>query len=428
MSPSRRLVLVDPGLASGVGHHSDVNSLLLPPLLQRGWTVEIWADAAAADDPQLAAGLPGLRPLLRDGGYIDPRHWCDLPGSLHQARLLHQQLRSAATGEPVAVWLTHSLVPFQLIALAQVLQRQAPARVVISLMFAPGEVFAGQPELDLGAQRLAAQLNARSALAALAVAVARGNHQLRLCAGSRQLIALYTPLCQAAGLAPPQLHPSLVSGDGAGFDGAASDGAASDGAAGPPQVLLHWGDRKPDKGRELALGLLEHLLGAPALPPALARTQWCFHASSHQPPPEREAELLVQAGQDRRIRVLEGPVPRPQMLEELARSDVALLPYCPLAYAERSSGVLWLYGSARLARQHQARVVGYPGGWLEAEAKALGMDWQALPSDPSAEQVLDRVAQAQQAPIAPPGAYGQQVLANSFARWLVQRLDAVNLS
>jgi len=425
MSPSRRLVLFDPGLASGVGHHSDVNGLLLPPLLKRGWNLELWADAAAALDPQLATSLPGLRPLLSDGGYIDPRHWCDLPGSLHQARLLHQQLANAASGEPVAVWLAHSLLPFQLIALAQLLQRQGPAKVVISLMFAPGEVFAGQPELDLGAQRLAAQLNARSALAALAVAVARGKHQLLLCACSHQLIALYTPLCQAAGLAPPQLHPSLVSGDRESFDGASFAAAAA-----PPQVLLHWGDRKPDKGRELALSLLEHLLSDPALPPDLARAQWCFHASSHQPPTAREAELLVRASHDRRMRVLEGPVPRPQMLQELARSDVALLPYCPLAYAERSSGVLWLYGSARLARQRPARVVGHPAGWLAAEAQALEMTWQPLPPNPSAEQVLDRLAQALQAPApaAPQGSYGQQVLGNSFASWLVQRLDADNLS
>jgi hypothetical protein len=118
------------------------------------------------------------------------------------------------------------------------------------------------------------------------------------------------------------------------------------------------------------------------------------------------------------------------MLQELARSDVALLPYCPLAYAERSSGVLWLYGSARLARRQPALVVGHPAGWLAAEAQALEMTWQPLPPNPSAEQVLDRLAQALQAPApaAPPGSYGQQVLGNSFASWLVQRLDADNLS
>ena len=53
-------------------------------------------------------------------------------------RLLHQQLDGAASGEPVAVWLAHSLVPFQLIALAQLLQRQAPARVVIDDLVALG--------------------------------------------------------------------------------------------------------------------------------------------------------------------------------------------------------------------------------------------------------------------------------------------------
>jgi hypothetical protein len=114
------------------------------------------------------------------------------------------------------------------------------------------------------------------------------------------------------------------------------------------------------------------------------------------------------------------------MMQELARSDAALLPYCPLAYSERSSGVLWLYGSARLALQQQPRVVGHPGGWLAAEAQALGMTWQPLPPKPSAEDALDRVAQALQtrASTAPPNAYGQQVLGNSFASWLVQRLDA----
>ncbi len=425
MGRSRRLVLLDPGLASAVGHHSDVNTCLLPALRRRGWQVELWADAQAAQDPALAAQLPELRPLLHNGGYIDPRHWCDLPGTLHQAALLRPQLEAAAGVDPtpVAAWVAHSLVPFQLIALAQLLQRQPPAQVVISLMFAPGEVFAGQPELDLQAQRQAAELNARSALAALALAASRGGHQLLLCAGSQQLIARYTPLCAAAALPPPQLHPSVVGSDDLITGTWGADGAAAAGAV--EQVLLHWGERKPDKGRELALAVLEQLLCGAALPESLRQARWCFHAASRQPPPSAETELLMRACQHPRIRVLEGPLPRSAMLQELGHSSVVLLPYCPLAYAERSSGVLWLYGAARRARRLPARVVGYGGGWLAAEVPALGLHWQPLTPTADPAAALAGLGQALQAPTGPAleAPYGQQVLGQHWGNWLADRFE-----
>ncbi|MEB3276132.1 MAG: hypothetical protein VKM92_04105 [Cyanobacteriota bacterium] len=452
MGRSRRLVLLEPGLASAVGHHSDVNACLLPALRRRGWQPELWADVRAADDPALAARLPALRPVLREAGYIDPRHWCDLPGSLHQAGLMRAQLESAASGsEPVAVWLAHSLVPFQLIALAQLLQRQPSAQVLISLMFAPGEVFAGQPELDLQAQRQAAELNTRSALAALALAARRGGHQLLLCAGSQQLINRYTSFCATAGLPAPQLHPSVVGSadliagswgaDAAAADGRAIEGRATDAA--PEQVLLHWGERKPDKGRDLALAVLKQLLSGAPLPDVLARTHWCFHAASRQPPPSAETELLQRARQHPRIRVLEGPLPRPAMLQELGHSRAVLLPYCPLAYAERSSGVLWLYGAARLARRLPARVVGHSGGWLAAEVPALGLHWQPLTPSASAAVAAGPSAAASASDAAAASAalsalelalqalpgpalvtpYGQQVLGQHWGDWLADLLD-----
>jgi hypothetical protein len=424
MSQSRRLVLLDPGLASVVGHHGDVNNLLLPALQQHGWRVELWADVEAAADPQLASQLPGLRPLLREAGYIDSRHWCDLPGSLHQAALLRPQLEAAATGEPVAVWLAHSLLPFQLIALTQLLQRQPPAHVVISLMFAPGEVFHGQPELDLKSQRQAASLNARTALAALALAVARGGHKLLLCSGSLHLIERYTPLCLAAGLQPPTLHPALVLCNGI---AAIAPGVVDQ--ASRPQVLLHWGDRKPDKGRELALAVLERLLRGAGLPPALEGVAWVFHAASNQPPPAREAELLLRASRDSRIRVIEGAVPRVAMLQELAHSGLALLPYCPEAYAERSSGVLWLYGATRVAQGLPARVLGYADGWLASEVPALGLHWHTLPPKATAEAAIEAIAQALQAPMGTEllTPYGREVLGSSWGAWLRERLDADRL-
>ena len=419
MSESRRLVVLDPCFASAVGHHADVNALLMPMLQQQGWRPELWADAAAAGQ----VALPGLRPLLRNGGYIDPRHWCDLAGSLHQAALLRPQLEVAAAGnEPVAVWLAHSLVPFQLIALAQQLQRVPASRVVVSLMFAPGELFDGQADLDLDAQRSAAALNARSALAALALACSRGRHQLLLCAGSQQLIERYSPLCAAVGLEKPLLHPALVVGD----DLPAVPAA---GASAPQQVLLHLGDRKPDKGRELALAVLERLLQKATLPEPLQKVHWWFHAASREPPVPAEAELLLRASADAQITVLEGPLPRPQLQQQLAQSSLALLPYCPKAYTERSSGVLWLYGAARFAAQQCPRVVGHAGGWMAAEAQALGLLWRPLPIQSAADLVFEVMAEALAAPIPQPplSPYGQQVLGSGFGAWLVERLAADSL-
>lgn len=423
MTDTRRLVLFDPGLDSGIGHHADLNAQLLPALQAAGWCVELWADARAGDDPQLAAQLPGLRPLLRNAGYIDPRHWCDLSGSLHQAALLRPQLQAALAGAPVQVWLAHSLLPFQLIALAQLLQQQPPARVLISLMFPPEEVFAGQPGFDLQAQRQAVLPTTRTALAALALAVQRAGHQLLLGAASEQLIASYAPLCAAVGLPPPRLHPAPVVG-----------GALAGGGSQAASLLLHWGERKPDKGRELALALLAALLDGVPLPPPLQSQRWLFHASGREPPPPAEVALLQRAAADPRIRLLEGTIPRPQMLAELAACELALLPYCPRAYAGRSSGVLWLYGAARLAREQPARVLGRSGGWLAAEAPALGLSWQSLPEPllqpPDASALLAAMAATLHAPAPQPWItpYGREVLGGDWRTWLVERLNADRMS
>ena len=421
MGQSRRLVVVDPGLSGPVGHHADLNRELLPALAADGWETEVWADAACIDLGE-AFRLAGLRAVLREAGYIDPRHWCDLQGSLHQARLLHPQLQKAAAGPPVAAWLAHSLLPFQLIGLAQLLQRQPPARVVVSLMFAPGEVFAGQQDHDLRDLRLAAEASSRAALAALAVACERGAHQLVLGAGSRQLMERYAPLCAASGLPAVLLHPAVVA--------AAPQPAGALGAsAAGPRILLHWGERKPDKGRELALAVLAQLLQGEHLPAALQRASWCFHAAGSSLNPG-ERELIEQLQALPAVTVLEGPIARSSMEAQLGSCDLALLPYCPLAYAERSSGILWLYASARLSQGQAARVVGCRGGWLEREARDLNLGWQALPADATGQQALQAIADGL---AADPGAaglngYARELFGQGFGSWLADRIGADNLS
>jgi len=413
----RRLVLLDPGFHSAVGHHADLNAALAPALLAQGWDVEIWADAQAAADPRLVEQLPGLRPLLQHAGYIDPRHWCDLSGSLHQAALLRPQLAAAAEGGAVQAWLAHSLLPFQLIALAQLLQHQPPATVLISLMFAPGEVFGGQSGLSLTDQRQAAELNARTAIAALARSARQAGHRLLLAAASQDLIEHYAPLCAAADLPAPLLHPSPLGG---------VEPLCRPEPQEPPQVILHWGERKPDKGRELALAVLEQLLSDAPLPAALQQVHWCFHASSREPPDAAEQALLQRAACHPRISVLEGGQSRERMLQELARSSAALLAYSSVAYAERSSGVFWLYAAVRLACGLPAPLLLHPSGWLWREAQAFGVPCVALPEPATAAEALQRLAEVLQLSATAPALtpYGQSVVGQPWDQWVVDQLEA----
>lgn len=419
-TPLRRLVLLDPGLNSAVGHHADLNGLITPALIDAGWSPEIWADVDATSDPRLAGQLPGLRPLLRDAGYIDPRHWCDLAGSLHQAELLLPQLTEAARGAAVQNWLAHSLLPFQLIALAQLLQHQPSAKVLISLMFAPGEVFGGQSGFAMADQRKAAELNTRTAIAALARAAQQAGHHLTLATASQALIDRYAPLCAAAGIPVPHLHPSPLVG---------TELLSATAEIAPPQLLLHWGERKPDKGRKIALAVLEELLQDPPLPADLQGMQWCFHASSREPADLAEKELLQRAARHPHIRILEGNTSRKQMLQELARSSAALLAYSPLAYAERSSGVFWLYASTRLACGRPAPVVIPRGGWLWREAEAFGLPCAELPKNATGAETLQCLAEVvQQAPNTPTlTAYGENIVGQPWDRWLVNQLLADKL-
>jgi hypothetical protein len=420
-----RVVIVDPSYASGVGHHHDLNTALGSALTAAGHTVEVWADAA----------LPGsavVRQVSSGCGYVDQRHWADLAGSLYLAARLRRQLEaavaadSAAGSPPVHAWLAHSLLPFQLIALAQLLQHQPPARVVLSLMFAPAETLGGSRALEPSQLQQQASLNTRTALQALAQACRLGGHQLVMGSGSAQTLALHAPLLEAAGLPQGCLHPAVV---GAGL--AIDPRIAGRGEGADPCVLLHWGDLKPDKGRSEALGVVEALVQASAAQRPACR--WLFHAHSQSTLAPIEQALLEEAQRqlgDRFLWLHEQHVPGDQMQQWLANCDLALLAYSPHTYAERSSGVLWCYAAARYTSARPATAVGYGGHWLAHEAQTFGMSWITAPaglgsSDGAGwlEILRQSLPQAQATP-AQWTAAARQVLGQSFAHWVVQQLSA----
>ena len=418
-SMGARVVIVDPSYGSEVGHHHELNGALLGALKAAGWQPEVWADV----------GAPGslvVRGVCQGSGYLDPRHWADLPGTLHLASRLRRQLQAAVAEDasaqlaPPLAWLAHGLLPFQLIALAQLLQEQPPAQVLLSLMFAPQEILGGVAGMDSQRLRNQAGLSARTAIQALAQACQRAGHGLVVGASSLQTLELYRPLLIAAGLPEGCLHPAVV---GAGCEPSLADEAAK------PRVLLHWGDLKPDKGCREAMAVVAALLRRPQ--PTPVDFDLLFHGFSGELMPEDE-EALLQTGARQlgpSFCLLRHRVSSAEMQQHLAACDLALLAYDPITYAERSSGVLWCYGAARYGAGLPAAALGYGGHWLEREALALGLSWSVAPPQATAEDgdawlaAIENCLSLQTEPAyATWTGHGQQVLGSSFARWVLGRL------
>jgi hypothetical protein len=404
-----RLVIVEPAYASTVGHHGEVNRPLLAALTEGGWQAELWTDLALEAEPSRP---PQARGVFSGCGYGDPRQWRELGGALQLARRLEQQLALAeqangpGTSEPVAAWLGHSLLPFQLLGLARHLNQAPPAAVLLSLMFAPGET------LQEPAHNPQATATARVALAALAKASQQRGHRLSLGFPSAQQEALYAPLLAATGLVSAGVHPAVV---GAGCRPEPPPAGAA------PLVLLHWGDQKAGKGRQEALAVLRALLEEPG-PEPLQGWGWLFqlHSAAALEPGERSLLERAEAA-DLGLVWLQGEVESAAMHQWLARCPLALLAYDPQRYAERSSGMLWQWAASRAALGLPAAGVGHGSGWLAAEAAALGLAWHS-PTEPNG-WMQTMVAAAATLPAASTlTAYGEQVLGASFGAWCATQL------
>lgn len=410
-----RVIIVDPSYASSAGHHGDVNAQLLAALAQKGWQADCWSD-----DAVIARGCRGV---FRGCGYVDPRHWADLGGMVHLARQLERQLlevlESQATEGAPAVngWVMHTALPFQLLGLARALRHCPAATIVVSLMYAPGETLEGQ-----GGEE-AAKSNSQVALSGLARAVKLGKHRLQLLLPSQQSQELYGSSLAAAGLKCADLHPAVV---GAGRPVEEPPAAELPSKAGRPRILLHWGDLRAGKGRREALEVVDRLLGGGPLPAPLHHAEWLFHLHSLEPLPEAERTCLERAREGISGFVwLNERVEAGRMQGLLAGCDGALLAYDPIRYRQRSSGVLWCYGAARLLTGRPAAVVGRAGGWLEREAGDLGLGWRSG-VDGSWLECLAAVLEP-----GPGGTrytpYGHRMLGKGFAEHVAQQMLCADL-
>lgn len=411
-----RVVIVDPGYASSVGHHADVNAQLQEALTQRGWAAECWGDV----------GMSGVscRGVFHGCGYVDPRHWSDLGGTVHLGKRLERQLLDNLKGQAnedlpaVTGWVMHTALPFQLLGLARALRHVPAATVLMSLMFPPGETLGGDGGVE------GAITNCRVALNAFSQAVERGKHCLRLELPSQQALEMYGPLLEAAGLSCSGLHPAVV-GAGIEVPTPTAERAVSDRAR--PRILLHWGDLKPGKGRREALEVVRQLLRGDPLPAPLQQAEWLFHLHSHEALPAVEQSSLERAEREvPRFRWLKERVGAEEMQALLSGCGVALLAYDPVLYQKRSSGLLWCYGASRLMSEQPAAVVGQAGGWLEREALDLGMRWRSGASGGWIDDLGSMVSQGPTGCGSPKQrftTYAQRILGRGFAGHVVEVLQ-----
>ncbi len=421
MEPKGRVVIVDPAYASSVGHHSDVNAELVGALEDRGWQAECWGDvrlSAQANAP------PWLKGAFSACGYEDPRHWSDPGGTVHLARRVEEQLLNRLQGRfdsedrPVAAWVVHTALPFHLLGLARALLHLPAARLVVSLMFPPGETLEGS------GSNSAAESNCRLALCGLGHAIRQGGHHLHLALPSRQSLELYQPLLEAADLKPAGIHPAVV---GAGQPASSISDSPSASTA-RWRVLLHWGDLKAGKGRPEVMEIVRGLLDAHGEPALLQNVEWLFQVHGSTPLAEEELRLLKEAcRQLPHFRWLNERVDQARMQTLLAGCDLALLAYDPVVYRHRSSGVFWSYAAARRRARLSATVVGRPGGWLELEARALGLQWQGCEQEGWLECLAAALPHSAQRQTSEPWsntAYSDAILDESFGGYVARAIEA----
>jgi hypothetical protein len=152
--------------------------------------------------------------------------------------------------------------------------------------------------------------------------------------------------------------------------------------------------------------------------------RFLFHSYSSQPLKPHDLQLLQTAKQQLAEQFLwiNCHVAQAEMQSLLSQCEVVLMPYSPLVYAHRTSGVLWCYAAARFALGRPATVVGYANHWLHQEAIAFGMQWH-VPSDglPWHIAIDECIARALAAtPSWSP--YANRVLKNSYADWVVKQV------
>ncbi len=342
-----RLVVCDPCLAAVGTHPWACAEALLSAARREGWQGDVVARTTFRAPAERPEGV-GLHPILRHpgaskltataeldrlegrsrGGWRPP--WEPL---LRGLRRRSRALAFAADLRPLMgelragdQFLVATATEIDALGLARAIAAARPAAGVgwHLWLHAPLLVDGGLPSADPRLGRVRKLLGAATRLAS--------PHRLRFWATTPELAAEWT----LAGGVPVDVLPMPLSAPEPRDGGAAGDL--------PLRVAL-LGDARPEKGFALVGPLLDRVAADPFLARSVRfaiQTNPGFDPRSRRADDRAVAEALggVARHVGALVEVLDGPLTLERYGEELARADALLLPYDPIRYRHRCSGVL----------------------------------------------------------------------------------------
>ena len=401
----KKIIVIDPCYDSSFGHHEVLNSELLTTL-SAAHSTEIWTSKVLQRNS-------AVKSVFDDLGYFNSLDF-HRPESNHKLadRMLKQLNLYQENSQNVNLWVAHSFLPFHLAGFSRFLATQKAAVIFISLMFDPAD-----PIYDSN-QSFSIQQRWLRGLIELSIACNKQKHKLILGSASRSTITRYLPLLDRAKVVYPVLHPAVVGGGCI---------ISNNNLNSEFTILLHWGDLKNDKGREVVFVIIKALLSNYKI--NLSPCKFIFHSFSHLTLATDELDLLSQFKKKfgGNFIWLEGQISNLEMHTILSSCDLALLAYNPISYSWRSSGIFWCYSSARYAAGRTAAYIGYDNNWLQKEAYVYGMNWYSVAIQDSTnlymwpiflQQCIASLNRSTKAW----SEYSKMILGTSFADWISKNI------
>ena len=342
-----RFVVCDPCLAAIGTHPWACAEAMVSAARQAGWRGDIVARTSFRAAPGLPEGI-GLHPVLRHPGASKLTATSELdrlegrsrggrrPPWEPLLRAVRRHSRAAAfaadlrplVGElrPGDHFLVATATEIDVLGLARAIAAVRPAAGIgwHLWLHAPLLVHDRLPSADRRLGRVRRFLAAANGLAA--------PHRLRLWATTPELAAEWT----AAGGVPVEVLPMPVT---------PLQPPTPVATLGRPLRVALLGDARPEKGFAIVGTLLDRVAADPFLAPLVRfaiQTNPGFDPRSRRPDDRAVTEALARVARHAGslVEALDGPLALERYRQELARADALLLPYDPVRYRHRCSGVL----------------------------------------------------------------------------------------
>jgi hypothetical protein len=451
------LTVLDPSLRDTHSHHHVLNQHLARRAAAAGFGFCVWAHTKSAS-AEHGFGY-AAQPHFRRSIYEDVPSFGEVEFEQQVQAHLADLMAWRQQADPVARVVVHSVTAAFLQGLAQ-FWAAAPGAIkalAVELMFRPESLAA--PGVDVRQ----AWLRYRYALLALRDAAEQAGARLSVATSCEEFAQAFRSEVMAGSDVGPgyiEVHPqalfsredrlllrnkgqggrdtpgrvrvtsSLANAAGSDVLRAMADAAVADCPASDRiDVLLFAGDPKLEKGLAWVVRVLPSLLSQHERSGASRSTQFWLHLGSNRFD-QREIESLysrvraLQAQHDD-LRVLWGYVPPTVWARMLAMMDAVVIPYDPVSYRHKTSGIL---GECLWRLRPEARLVLSGGGWLEREVRNWKLGFATCPYDDDVALLdciggMDRIPMLGDPAVTQPGLWTRHFgLGND--EWLIRQVTS----